>query len=654
MPAGGLVEKQQSRKLAVILHADIVGSTALVRRDETLAHARIHDAFRRFSEAIDAYGGTVHEVRGDALVAEFSRASDAVSAALQFQQADSEHNARLGDEIVPWARVGIALGEEVIADATVTGSGVVLAQRLEQLAEAGGVVIQGAAAETVPQRMPFDYKSLGERQLKGFDQPIRAFAVSLRSSESPPPPEARHRSSRTSSKGAWAFGAVAILVAIAGTLMWWKPWAPSTQPASVERMAFPLPDKPSIAVLPFDNLSDDPRQEYFADGMTEDLITDLSKLPELFVIARNSVFTYKDKAVKVGQVAEELGVRFVLEGSVRLAGEQVRINAQLIDATTGGHIWADRYDGSIQDVFAIQDQVSAQIVSALAINLTAQESARIEHTQTDSPQAYDLFLRGMQHYLKADPDHYAEARKFFHQALELDPEFSHAHAALASVYFNSFRQQFYVDLGLEAFEAWNKAEEHLQQAMNDPASLAFQVASGLSLTGGKHEEAIEYAEKATALEPNDANAHATLAFALIMAARPEQALASVNFARRLDPHNEYYYRFLQGLTEFSQEKYEEAITSFELAFELNPELWLSGDGYNCAPTPVQPLLAAYYYLSRKEAIEELLQATKVVCSVNTTMLSWPFKETKDQDRLRKGLQGAGVHLIRPLFYSDPS
>ncbi len=174
------MEKQQSRKLAVILHADIVGSTALVRRDETLAHARIHDAFRRFSETIDAYGGRVHEVRGDALVAEFSRASDAVSAALQFQRADCEHNARLGDEIVPWARVGIALGEEVFADDTVTGSGVVLAQRLEQLAEAGGVVIQGAAAETVPQRMPFDYKSLGEREVKGFDQPIRAFTVSLR------------------------------------------------------------------------------------------------------------------------------------------------------------------------------------------------------------------------------------------------------------------------------------------------------------------------------------------------------------------------------------------------------------------------------------------------------------------------------------------
>jgi len=260
----------------------------------------------------------------------------------------------------------------------------------------------------------------------------------------------------------------------------------------------------------------------------------------------------------------------------------------------------------------------------------------------------------MQHYLKATPDHYVEAMKYFLEALELDPEFSQAQAALASVYFNSFRQKFYVELGLRAFEAWNKAEEHLQQAMKAPTSLAFQVASGISLTGRRHEEAIEYAEKATALEPNNANAHATLAFALIMAARPEQALASVNLARRLDPHSEYYYRFLQGLLEFGQETYPEAIASFELALELNPELWSSsGEGFGCAPTPIQPLLSAYHYLGKKEAIKNLLQDKKTFCSVNTTMLKWPFKETRDRDRLSNGLRGAGIPALRPLFYSDP-
>jgi TolB-like protein len=414
-------------------------------------------------------------------------------------------------------------------------------------------------------------------------------------------------------------------------------------------MAYPLPDKPSIAVLPFTNMSDDAEQEYFVDGMTEDLITDLSNISGLFVIARNSVFTYKGKPVKVKQVAEELGVRYVLEGSVRRAGDQIRINAQLIDATSGGHVWAKRYDSSIQDVFALQDQVSAQIVSALATNLTTQESARIAQVQTNVPQAYDLLLRGMQHYVKATPDHYADALKFFQQAIELDPEFSHAHAALASVYFNSFRQQFFIELGLEAFEAWNNAEEHLQQAMNAPSSLAFQVASGISLTGRNHEEAIEYAEKATALEPNDANAHATLAFGLIMAAHHEQAMDSVNLARRLDPHNEYYYRFLQGLSEFGQENYQEAMTSFEHSLKLNPELWSSSD-WGCAPSPIAPLLSAYHYLGKLEAINKLLRDTKYVCSTNTAMLSWPFKESQDHDRLSNGLLGAGIPVLQPLYY----
>lgn len=536
-----------------------------------------------------------------------------------------------------------------MGDGTVTGAGVVLAQRVEQLADPGSVCITAALHEALPNRMPFDLENIGEQALKGFDDPVRVYRVELSPGASIPSPQKEIQPK--SSPKPWhvriaiALGAVA---AVIGGVYLFKSTTPLEEPASIERMAFPLPDKPSIAVLPFVNMSDDTEQEYFVDGMTEDLITDLSNLSGLFVIARNSVFTYKGKPVKVRQVAEELGVRYVLEGSVRRAGDEIRINAQLIDATSGGHVWAKRYDGSIQDVFALQDQVSAQIVSALAMNLTTQESARIEHVQTDVTQAYDLFLRGMQHYMQANPDHYAEAMKFFHKALELDPEFSHAHAALASVYFNSFRQQFFIELGLEAFEAWNKAEEHLQQAMIAPPSLAFQVASGLSLTGRRHEEAIEHAEKATALEPNNANAHATLAFAQIMAARPEQALASVNLARRLDPHNEYYYRFLQGLLEFGQENYPEAIASFELALELNPELWSSSAGWGCAPTPVQPLLSAYHYLGKKEAIKKLLRETKFSCSRNTTMLSWPFKETQDHDRLNNGLSGAGIPALHPL------
>ena len=276
-------EDSLSRKLAVILHADVVGSTGLVRINETLAHERIQNTFQRFSTTIDSYVGITHELRGDALVAEFKRASDAVAAALTFQAENTQFNAKLEDEIQPQLRIGISMGEVVIADNTITGAGVVLAQRLEQLAEPGGVCIQGAAYETVPQRLPFEYESLGEQQVKGFEEPVRAYAVSLKSGESIPPPEVLAMSGaaqRERQKQRWIVaGGMALVVIVGGGLAWFQPWVPREAPASIERMTFPLPDKPSIVGLPFDNLSGDPSLDYFSDGITEDLITELARQP---------------------------------------------------------------------------------------------------------------------------------------------------------------------------------------------------------------------------------------------------------------------------------------------------------------------------------------------------------------------------------------
>ena len=315
-----------SRKLVVILHADVVGSTALVQLNETLAHQRIRDTFQRFSETIATHGGIARELRGDALVAEFSKASDAVSAAVDFQNKNAAHNEALTDEVRPAVRIGIAMGEVVIADNTVTGEGVVLAQRLEQLADAGGVCLQGAAYETVPKRLPFEYVKLGEQTLKGFDEPVRAYGVSLKAGKS-------------------------VL-------------APGIA-KNVTKQALELPDKPSIAVLPFDNLSDDPEQDYFADGIVEDIITGLSKFRSLLVTARNSTFSYKGTSPNVQQVGKTLGVRYVVEGSVRRAGDRIRVTAQLIDALDGNHVWAERYDRQLVDLFDLQDEITGYIVSTL-------------------------------------------------------------------------------------------------------------------------------------------------------------------------------------------------------------------------------------------------------------------------------------------------
>ena len=301
---------QLSRKLAVILHADVVGSTSLVQQDETLAHKRIQATFHQFSETISSYGGVTHELRGDALVAEFDRASDAVPAALAFQILNGEFNARLNDDIQPQLRIGISLGEVIIADNTITGAGVVLAQRLEQLADSGGIVVQGAVSETVPTRMPFDFESLGEQKLKGFELPVRAFAVSLKSGESVPLPEPNaNKLDKT---------------------------VPLNE-SSVQSVTTEI-GKPSIAVLPFNNMSGDEEQEYFSDGMTEDMITELSRFHDLFVIARHSSFAFKNQAFDIVDIGNKLGVQYLVEGSVRKSSGHVRITAQLIEVATGSGI----------------------------------------------------------------------------------------------------------------------------------------------------------------------------------------------------------------------------------------------------------------------------------------------------------------------------
>ena len=326
-----MTQSRRTGKLAVILHADIAGSTSLVQQDEHLAHERIQDTFLRFSGTIEKYQGHVRELRGDALLAEFERASDAVTAVLAFQAEQAEFVAQLNDNIQPAVRVGISLGEVIIADNTVTGAGVVLAQRIEQLAEPGGLCITGAVHEALPQRMPFEQDDLGERQVKGFDEQIKVYAVSLCPGASIPEPEA----------------------------------LPQT-----EAVALALPDKPSIAVLPFTNMSGDSEQEYFSDGITEDIITALSRISGLLVVARNSTMVYKGKTVDVRQVGKEQGVRYVLEGSVRKGGNRVRITAQLIDATTGHHQWADRYDRDLNDIFAVQDEVTRNVTLELQVQLT--------------------------------------------------------------------------------------------------------------------------------------------------------------------------------------------------------------------------------------------------------------------------------------------
>jgi len=533
-----MAKDRLSGKLAVILHADVAGSTALVQRDEQLAHERIQDAFRRFGEIIEKYQGRMLELRGDALLAEFERASDAVSATLAFQTDHTYLISRYKDDLRPTVRVGIAMGEVVMADNTVTGSGVVLAQRVEQLADPGGVCITAALHEALPKRMPFDLENMGEQVLKGFDDPVRIYRVELSTGQSLPAPQQRHQREAAPKKSNLIVAtSVIALLLVGGTYYWLKQQVAQEEPASIERMDYLLPDKPSIAVLPFTNMSGNAEQEYFVDGMTETLITDLSKISGLFVIARNSVFIYKAKVVKIRQVAEELGVRYVMEGSVQLAGNQVRINAQLIDASTGGHIWADRYDGSLEDVFSMQDKITKSIVSALSVTLVPQGDGNLARAKTINPDAYNAYLQGWDHYQRHNAGDAAKAVPYFEAAIQLDSQYAQAHAALAAVYWEAWDKHWTGALEITSSEAMKNAKAHLHQAMKQPGSLAHWVASNILIAEGNYQAAVTEAKQVVALDSNNAAGYAILAKALTLSGRANESEILIEKAVRLDPYS---------------------------------------------------------------------------------------------------------------------
>jgi adenylate cyclase len=439
---------------------------------------------------------------------------------------------------------------------------------------------------------------------------------------------------------------IAIIVGAAVLAAWhYNLFAPQLKVASVEKMAFPLPGKPSIAVLPFRNLSDDAAQEYFSDGLTDDLITDLSKISQLFVIARNSVFTYKDKSVNISQVAEELGVRYVLEGSVRRSENQVRINVQLIDATTGVHLWAERYDGMMENIFALQDNITQQIVAALQVTLTAAEEKQAGLRETSDPAAYDAFLKGWAHYRRKTPEDFAKAVPYLDEAVERDPNYSRAYAALAAVYWEGSRYRFQKNLDMSWPEAELTANIYLAEAMRKPTPLAHYVASDIHRSFGRHQEAITEATRAIALDANDPVGYFAMASALIWAGNPVDSVDFIKKAMRLDPHYPPDYLYHLGKAQFFMGQLDVAAATLEEVKRRFPDYdWT-----------FFYLAAVYGQLGREQEAKSAIKAfnermTKAGASLTISLQwidLWPFKERKDIELLREGLRIAGVPELPP-------
>jgi adenylate cyclase len=516
------MEKDQlSRKLAVILHADVVGSTSLVQKNEAIAHKRIQAAFHQFSETIRSYGGIAREIRGDALVAEFERASDAVAAALAFQVSNVELNTAIEDDIQPQVRIGISLGEVIVADNTVTGTGVVLAQRLEQLAGPGGVVVQGSVSETVPTRMPFEFEYLGEQDLKGFDKPVRAFSASLQEGKTLPAPEV------------------------------------SSTPQSRDPVSLKVADKPSIAVLPFDNLSGDPSQQYLVDAITEDLVSNMAHDLWFDVIARASTQKFKDDKAGTANIAAELGARYIVDGSLRKAGDRIRVSVMLIDGSDGRQIWDQRFERVVDDLFALQDEIAMCIAGAVIpeVNTAEQRLAMRKHPQ--NLDAWSSCHKAFAHLYTFEIPQLELAQALFKQAIEHDPSYSQPYAGLA---YSQMMTLWYDSSKQALLETASQNARHAIQLDNRDSWAHFALGRILSMQC-QYDEATLELERAIELNPSFGRAYFGLASVAVYSAKYTQALEPIDTAIRLspaDPHLWTFYnikaRALTGL-----EQYEEAV-----------------------------------------------------------------------------------------------
>jgi TolB-like protein/class 3 adenylate cyclase/tetratricopeptide (TPR) repeat protein len=551
------------RRLTAILSADVEGYSLLMREDEEATIRTLKTYRKAMRNLIQRYRGRVVDSPGDNILSEFSSVVDAVNCAVEIQRELAERNSELPHERRMRFRIGVNLGDVVEDGDRIYGDGVNIAARMEGLAQGGGICISGTVYDQVKHKLGLEYEYLGEQEVKNIPEPIRAYRILSF------PGAAAHRvvkAKRTVGK-TWrnVFVAVgAILVLGAAVAVWHFYFRhPPIEVASVEKMAFPLPDKPSIAVLPFVNMSEDKGQEYFSDGLTEEIIMALSKVPELFVIARNSTFVYKGKPVKVQQVSEELGVRYVLEGSVRKAADRVRITAQLVDATTGGHLWSERYDRDLKDIFALQDEITMKIMTSLQVKLTEGQTARLTARGTKNLEAYLKCLEGREHLVRINKESNALARQKLKEAIALDPNFPAAYRFLGATHF---------------IDIWVRATDSPKRSMG---------------------KTIEFLKKAISLDPLYGDAHGFLGFVLVYARQYEAAVAEVEKAVALSPNSAYCHGYLANVLRCVGRS-EEAIQAYKKAFRMNP----------FPPTNlIYGLGVAYLFTGQcEEAIEQCLKA----------------------------------------------
>jgi len=580
-------EQKITRKLRAILSADVKGYSILMADDEVATIQTLKEYRKIMSACIEKHCGRVVDAVGDNLLAEFGSAVDAVQCSVEVQKDLKVKNQELQADKRLEFRIGINIGDVIQDGDRIFGDGVNVAARIEGLADAGGTCVSRSTYDQIKNKLKLSYDYLGEHEVKNIKEPVRVYKVLLE----------------------------------------------SDLPAPLVDEPLEVPDKLSIAVLPFVNMSGDPSQEYFSDGLTEQIINGLCKVSNLFVIARNSSFFYKGKSVNVQQVGKELGVRYILEGSVQKAGERVRITAQLIDATTGYHLWSENYDRDLSDIFALQDEITLKIINALQIKLTAGEQACLWEGLTTNIKAYDMLSRGTECFFRNNEKDNKQAQQFYKKAIDIDKAFVWPHVMLGFSHIFDLLYKWSKS-PLKSFEdAETCAEKAL--ALNDSFDLTHLIWGWIYLFKRQHNEAIKEGERAIELNPNGAEAHIQLAFILCLSDETELAIKTAKRAFRLNPFPNPHYYIILAMAYRNNRQYEKAIEISEKGLIGNPNqlsVYLT-------------LAASYIFLNRNEeahkAAEEVLRIDPNF-SLEYHAMTMPYKRQETGDNFIKALRKAGL------------
>ncbi|UCB50377.1 MAG: adenylate/guanylate cyclase domain-containing protein [Deltaproteobacteria bacterium] len=641
-----MMEERIKRKLSAILSADVVGYSRLMAEDE-LATVRTLEAYRKvMTDLIDQFRGRVVDSPGDNLLAEFSSVVDAVQCAVEIHDVLRAKNQDLPEHRRMLFRMGVNLGDVIEEGDRIYGDGVNIAARLEGLAEAGGICISGSAHEQIKNKLALGYNYIGEHRVKNIAEPLKVYRVPA-GPKAVSPKDDKNKKTKLK-KWQWAALCIIVpLVLVSGAVVIWNFYfrAPPMELASKEKMAsqlpekppMKLPDKPSIAVLPFVNMSEDTKQEYFSDGITEDIITDLSKVSGVFVIARNASFSYKGKQVNAQDVAKDLGVRYVLEGSVRRSGNRLRITAQLIDAKTGDHLWAERYDRELKDVFSVQDEVTQKVVSELAVTLKASEMERLFRKHTESIEAYDLYVRILRECWPPKKECHPEAIELSKQVIELDPKFAGGYQLLSYLFSAGVRFGY----SISPREDVEKALELAQQAVSidDTFAPSYISLASAYLMKRQHEDALAAASAAVRIEPGGYNSNMWMGFYLHWIGRGEEAVKAVKKAQQLNPKWQsdplpWIWDFM-GFATFTAGRYEDSIAAWKQVLDRFGPIVLR-EAF---------LTAAYSELGRDEEAKAMAQQL-LKRHPKFSLSSWNFARTyknpEDTERLLNALRKAGL------------